>query len=370
MYLYHIRVEAYIKEVLRALGKNAPGCREFVKHFCDCFVNNVSNIGCTAIAKQGRWCGIRIYGPWAECSNHYDITKYLNWRDVSSLCLDPSQECGLVVYAQSLGDDGKVHGSNTHHHVATFPVNSGGSIMMSDLATGCSSEGRNGLPLTLPTTHHKKTYFTHQSKQIPCIRMALIVDFVKLDKKMYPSFIQEKYNIPDSLVFTPEIQDELTRQFQQPNTRIVPSILQERWLVKYNELIEYNKLNKDTSDSVMPGKLENWVFNQRTQYRYLQENKKSNMTEERIELLEGLGLGLANAYMRLDHSKECIIIDCEEPRWSNKHVIKHCQKHRFITSRCRRCSVKALEGGAETFCLDCKEKFRIEMDEAVSRSLS
>ena len=103
----------HIKEVLRVLGKNAPVCRESVKHFCDCFVNNVSNIGCTAIAKQGRWCGIRIYGPWAECSNHYDITKYLNWRDVSSLCLDPSQECGLDVYTQSLGDDGKVHGSNT-----------------------------------------------------------------------------------------------------------------------------------------------------------------------------------------------------------------------------------------------------------------
>ena len=84
--------------------------------------------------------------------------------------------------------------------------------------------------------------------------MALIVDFEELNKKMYGSFIQEKY-IPDSLAFTPEIQDELTRQFQQPNTRIVPSILQERWLVKYNELIEYNKLNKDTSDSVMPEKL-------------------------------------------------------------------------------------------------------------------
>ena len=107
------------------------------------------------------------------------------------MCLDPSQECGVDVYTQSLGDDGKVHGSNTHHHVASFPIPSGGSIIMSKIATGCSGEGRDGLPLTLPTTHHEKTYFTHQSEQIPCIRMALIIDFVELDKKMYQSFIQK-----------------------------------------------------------------------------------------------------------------------------------------------------------------------------------
>ena len=169
----------------------------FAKHFCACFVDSVNNIGCTAIATQGRWCGIRIYGPLAFCSNHYDLTRYLNWQDVSSLCLDPSQDCGLDVYAQLLGDDGKVK-LNKNHHVASFPVNSGGSIMMSKITTGCSGEGLKGLPLTLPTTHHKKTYFTHQSKQISYIRMALIVDFlVELDKKMYESFIQEKF-IPDS----------------------------------------------------------------------------------------------------------------------------------------------------------------------------
>ena len=120
----------HIKEVLRVLGKKAPGCREFIKHFCDCFVDNANNIGCTKIPTQGRWCGIRIYGPEAECSNHYDITKYLNWRDVSSLCNSIAiQDCGLDVYAQSLGDDGKFHGNNKNHHVASFPVNSGGSIM-------------------------------------------------------------------------------------------------------------------------------------------------------------------------------------------------------------------------------------------------
>ena len=58
------------------LGNNAaPRCREFFKHFCDCFVDNMNIIGCTAIAKQGRWCGIRIYDLWAFCTNHYDITQ-------------------------------------------------------------------------------------------------------------------------------------------------------------------------------------------------------------------------------------------------------------------------------------------------------
>ena len=61
--------------------------------------------------------------------------------------------------------------------------------------------------------------------------MALIVDFVKLDSKKYQSFIQDKA-ILDSLVFTDRIQAELTRQFQQPNTRKVPILLQEKLLVK------------------------------------------------------------------------------------------------------------------------------------------
>ena len=219
--------------------------------------------------------------------------------------------------------------------------------MMSDLATGCSSEGRNGLPLTLPTTHHKKTYFTHQSKQIPCIRMALIVDFEELDKKMYESFIQEKY-ISDSLVFTAEIQAELTRQFQQPNTRGVRTILQERWLVKYNELIEYNELNKDTSDSVMPGKLNDWVLNQRTQYRFLQENKKSHMTAERFELLE------ANDFMckllcQVSVGRKCCVEECQDQRRGSLY----CKKHSDQKNRCRKCNRRDRVDGSSTLCSHC-----------------
>ena len=77
---------------------------------------------------QGRWSGIQIYNPGAESTNHYDVTRYLNWRNVSSLCLDPSQDCGLDVYAQFLGDDGKVKAPNKNCHIAPFPVNSGGLL--------------------------------------------------------------------------------------------------------------------------------------------------------------------------------------------------------------------------------------------------
>ena len=159
--------------------------------------------------------------------------------------------------------------------------------MMSDLATGCSGEGFKGLPLTLPTIHHEKTYFTHQSEQIPCIRMALIVDFDKLDKKKYQSFLQEKY-IPDSLVFTTEIQAELTRQFQQANTPTVRTILQEKWLVKYNELVKYEQYYRSV-DFKCHGQLGTWVNNQRKQYKFFKEGKYNNMTSERIELLKAIG---------------------------------------------------------------------------------
>ena len=143
---------------------------------------------------------------------------------------------------------------------------------MSKITTGCSGEGCKGLPLTLPTIHHKKTYFTHQSKQIPCIRMALIVDFVELDKKMYQFFIQGK-SIPDSLVFTTaEIQVELAHQFQQANTGQVRTIHQEKWLAHYNELIKYKKLNRSAA-FMCGGKLGRWVKTQRHHYKSSKEGK-------------------------------------------------------------------------------------------------
>ena len=111
---------------------------------------------------QGRWCGTWTYGPFAWCSNHYDVTQCLNWQDVSSLCVDPLQDCGLDVHAQLLGDDGTVK-INQNCHVASFQVNSCGSIMKIKIVAGCSGEERE-VPLTLPTAHHEKTYFTHHNR--------------------------------------------------------------------------------------------------------------------------------------------------------------------------------------------------------------
>ena len=159
---------------------------------------------------------------------------------------------------------------------------------MSKIATGCGGDGCE-VPLTLPTTHHEKTYFTHQSKQISCLRMVLIVDFVEPEKKMYKPFIQEKF-IPDSLVFADVIQAELTHQFQLTNTQKVQTIHQEKWLAKYNELIEYEKHNRSAA-FMCGGKLGAWVKTQRTHYNYRvsKEGKHTTMTSERIELLKAIG---------------------------------------------------------------------------------
>ena len=59
-------------------------------------------------------------------------------------------------------------------------------------------------------------------------------------------------------------------------------------LKKYNELIQYNKLNKDTNVP-MPGKLGSWVATQRNQYKSFKEGKTCHMTVERMELLEAIG---------------------------------------------------------------------------------
>ena len=80
----------------------------------------------------------------------------------------------------------------------------------------------------------------------------------------------------------------LTRQFQLPNTRKVPTLLQEKWLVTYNELIEYNKHNQSAA-FMCGGKLGNWVKWRRQQYTFFKEEKYNSMTAERIGLLDVIG---------------------------------------------------------------------------------
>ena len=51
---------------------------------------------------------------------------------------------------------------------------------------------------------------------------------------------------------------------------------------------------------------------------------------------------------------------------------QYCKKHHGKRdTQCARCNIKGLEeGGDKIFCLDCKKKFRKEMEEAFSLSLS
>ena len=69
------------------------------------------------------------------------------------------------------------------------------------------------------------------------------------------------------------IEAELTRQFQLTNTTRVRTIQQEKWLAHYNELIEYEKLNRSAA-FMCGGKLGRWVNKQRTHYRLLQDRTK------------------------------------------------------------------------------------------------
>ena len=77
--------------------------------------------------KRTKWCAVQIYDPLALCSNFHHIGKCLKCRGVSLFCCDPTGT-----------QDGKVHGCNKNHPVASFLINSRGESMMTDLATGNS----------------------------------------------------------------------------------------------------------------------------------------------------------------------------------------------------------------------------------------
>ena len=116
--------------------------------------------------------------------------------------------------------------------------------------------------------------------------------------------------------------------------------------------------------------------------------------------------------------KECYVIDCKEPRCGSSYCMHHhdpktwcrnyktrglpdnnaslcllvvpqrmlcywlqetsvglcwklpqyCAKHRKRETRCARCNVKGLEGGAKTFCLECKESSQKEMEDALGKA--
>ena len=63
-------------------------------------------------------------------------------------------------------------------------------------------------------------------------------------------------------------------------------------------------------------------------------------------------------------ARKCRVVDCKDQRYSGEHgrLHKYCKKHHSRNTRCARCNVKGLKGGAKTFCLDCKEKIRKEWE--------
>ena len=67
---------------------------------------------------------------------------------------------------------------------------------------------------------------------------------------------------------------------------------EERWWERFHELIDYKR---DNGNCIVPQKwsenpqLATWVYNQRKQYRLYMEGKISQVTEERIALLESIG---------------------------------------------------------------------------------
>ena len=88
--------------------------------------------------------------------------------------------------------------------------------------------------------------------------MCLIIDFDECNETVYQSFLEKNCNrttFEKGLELRADVEHAVTAEFELPRTKGVKTILQEQWLARYNEVIEYNKLNKDTSDSVMPEKL-------------------------------------------------------------------------------------------------------------------
>jgi len=64
------------------------------------------------------------------------------------------------------------------------------------------------------------------------------------------------------------------------------------WNQKYDELKKYKQKHGDCNvprHNKSFTQLGNWVYSQRTQYRYLQQGRQSSMTTERIDKLEELG---------------------------------------------------------------------------------
>eukprot|EP00978_Attheya_sp_CCMP212_P042099 scaffold251082_cov40-Attheya_sp.AAC.1 len=65
--------------------------------------------------------------------------------------------------------------------------------------------------------------------------------------------------------------------------------LNEHWDVRFQELVDFKKINGHTNVPERSGPLGIWVGRKRYHYRLLKEGKDSSLTIERREKLEGIG---------------------------------------------------------------------------------
>ena len=211
----------HIKEVERALGPDAPGCRQFIKHFYRCFLDPNRESGCTL--SKGRGCQIRLYDGGATSSKHWDATRNMRNRYMSSLCVDPNEVRGLNLFGNYYVD-GKQQ--QTTDIVAEYTMPSGTSIMISALAAGnAQGWGREFPPTTFSLTEYgDETFLKHQSTPCKGRNMCILIDFGECNETVYKSFLEKNCNrtaFEKGLELWAGVEQALTEQFRRPRSNAV-----------------------------------------------------------------------------------------------------------------------------------------------------
>ena len=215
----------HIKEVVRALGPdNAPGCRQFIKHFYRCYLDQNRESGCTV--SIGRGCQIRLYDGGATSSKHNDFKQNMVYRYMSSLCVDSNELRGLNLFANYYVDGVQ---NITSDIVGEYKIPSGSSIMISALAAG-NAQGRGlEFPLTTfsLTEYGDETFLMHQSTPCKGQNMCIIIDFDECNETVYQSFLEKNCNrttVEKGLELRADVEQALTEQFQLPRSNAVREI--------------------------------------------------------------------------------------------------------------------------------------------------
>eukprot|EP00978_Attheya_sp_CCMP212_P002148 scaffold4428_cov43-Attheya_sp.AAC.1 len=104
----------------------------------------------------------------------------------------------------------------------------------------------------------------------------------------FSEFRREKYFENNQQVVAPS--------YSTHGPSAIPSVLNKnqkkkytRWDVRFEELVDFKKINGHTNVPQQSGFLGRWVHTQRTQHRKLNEGKYSPLTTDRREKLESIG---------------------------------------------------------------------------------